>query len=197
MQMRMQWPRVPSTKTRVESVLQLTGPHLVVARPRLVVLAGLPASGKSTLARALGASTGISVLESDAVRKHLLPNPRLDNREHRAVFNVIERCALHLLQLHSSVLVDAMSLRDTERGVHYRLAARAGVNLTLVWVEVPEPVSPRPAARRPGRWATLGRHRRGLPVDEGRHAAATCAVYPRRWHSPHRARCRTITKDPR
>lgn len=46
--------------------------HLTVARVRLVVVAGLPGTGKSTIATALAESSGWSVIHSDLVRKGLL-----------------------------------------------------------------------------------------------------------------------------
>lgn len=47
-------------------------------RPVLWVVCGMPASGKSTIARELGRAFGISVLQSDMIRKQLFASPSAD-----------------------------------------------------------------------------------------------------------------------
>jgi len=53
------------------SLLNLTLRHLEAGRVRLVLVGGLPGTGKSTVAAALADSTGWSVLRSDEVRKDI------------------------------------------------------------------------------------------------------------------------------
>jgi len=53
------------------ALLDLAARHLEAARVRLVLVGGLPGTGKSTLAAALADATGWSVLRSDEVRKDL------------------------------------------------------------------------------------------------------------------------------
>src|SRR5207248_5092618 len=50
-------------------LLDLTARHLEAARVRLVLVGGLPGTGKSTVAAALADATGWVVLRSDEVRK--------------------------------------------------------------------------------------------------------------------------------
>ncbi|HVW31839.1 MAG TPA: AAA family ATPase [Acidimicrobiia bacterium] len=63
------------------SLLDLTVRHLEAARVRLVLVGGLPGTGKSTVAAGLADATGWSVLRSDEVRKdraglgHATPAP--------------------------------------------------------------------------------------------------------------------------
>ncbi|HEX6567917.1 MAG TPA: AAA family ATPase [Acidimicrobiales bacterium] len=58
-------------------LLDITLRHLEAARVRLVVVGGLPGTGKSTLARALGEALDATVLRSDEVRKELAGLPAL------------------------------------------------------------------------------------------------------------------------
>lgn len=54
------------------TLLDLARRHLEEGRVRLVLVGGLPGTGKSTIANAIGAATGWPVLHSDVVRKELL-----------------------------------------------------------------------------------------------------------------------------
>jgi len=77
-----------------------------------VWLTGLPASGKSTVARALAAELagkGIraAVLESDAVRREITPRPKYDGEEREAFYATLAYLA-RVLVLHGvPVIVDA------------------------------------------------------------------------------------------
>ena len=55
----------------VGDLLELARRHLEAGRVRLVLVGGLPGTGKSTLARRLGERTGWAVLASDVMRKQL------------------------------------------------------------------------------------------------------------------------------
>jgi aminoglycoside phosphotransferase family enzyme/predicted kinase len=56
---------------KAEALLDLCLAHLEAARVRLVLVGGLPGTGKSTLAAGLGAALGAEVLRSDVIRKEL------------------------------------------------------------------------------------------------------------------------------
>jgi len=109
-------------------------------RPRAfaVWLTGLPASGKSTVARALAAELagkGIraAVLESDAVRREITPLPKYSDEEREAFYATLAYIA-RVLVLHGvPVIVDATAnLRA------YRDRARAAIPRFLeVYVRCP------------------------------------------------------------
>jgi len=85
-----------------------------------VWLTGLPASGKSTVARALAAELdgkGIraAVLESDAVRREITPNARYGEAEREAFYATLAYLA-RVLVLHGvHVIVDATANRRAYR----------------------------------------------------------------------------------
>ena len=85
-----------------------------------VWLTGLPASGKSTVARALAAELagkGIraAVLESDAVRREISPQPKYDDAERDAFYSTLAYLA-RVLVLHGvPVIVDATANRRAYR----------------------------------------------------------------------------------
>jgi len=92
-----------------------------------VWLTGLPASGKSTVARALAAELagkGIqaAVLESDAVRREITPQPRYDDAERDAFYATVAYIAGVLVRHGVPVIVDATANRRS-----YRDRARAAI----------------------------------------------------------------------
>jgi len=85
-----------------------------------VWLTGLPASGKSTIARALAAELAgkgvrAAVLESDAVRREISPQPKYDDAERDAFYATLAYLA-RVLVLHGvPVIVDATANRRAYR----------------------------------------------------------------------------------
>ena len=85
-----------------------------------VWLTGLPSSGKSTVARALAAKLAekgirVAVLESDAVRREITPQPRYDDAERDAFYATLADLA-RMLALHGvPVIIDATANRRAYR----------------------------------------------------------------------------------
>ena len=134
---------------RVERVISLAAPlPAACADPALVVLSGLPGSGKTTFARRLREAVSIGVIESDAVRAALFASPRYTKAESGAVFEAIHGAAAELLRRGFSTLIDATNLIEAERAIMYRVAADAGGRLVVVRVTAPvELIRARLAAR--------------------------------------------------
>jgi adenylylsulfate kinase len=85
-----------------------------------VWLTGMPASGKSTIARALAAELagkGIraAVLESDAVRREITPNAAYGEEERDAFYATVAYLARMLVQHGVPVIVDATANRRVYR----------------------------------------------------------------------------------
>lgn len=106
----------------------------------LILLSGLPASGKTTFARAIAARTGARHVESDAVRRALFPAPRYVAKEHRRVFDAVERQARAALRAGRPAVVDATNLTVEDRRRFALLAQRRGVPLVAVRMVAPEAV---------------------------------------------------------
>lgn len=100
-------------------LLDIAHRHLVSGQVRLILVGGLPAAGKTTLARAVGDSLGAVVISSDRVRKERAGlDPRrsaaaafgegIYTSEHtRQVYDELLREARTLLGLGESVVLDA------------------------------------------------------------------------------------------
>lgn len=103
----------------------------------LVLMAGLPGSGKSTFARALAARTGAIILESDALRSLLFVAPVHSSRENASLFAAIRSAGAHLLAAGHGVIIDSTNLSNSDRAPFYALAENAGLSPQIVALHAP------------------------------------------------------------
>ena len=124
--------------------------------PRLVCVTGLAASGKSTVADALGVAAGRTVLSSDRIRKlragidpyeHAAPSAYGD-AESRAVYDELARRAATAIRREGGAIVDATFRRATDAD-----AFAAGAPAPPEWIicEAPPAVLIQRAAARAAR----------------------------------------------
>ncbi len=149
----------------VARILESIGtPTAKTARPALLVLVGLPATGKTHLASELSRRTGAVVLESDAIRSLLFQQRRYTRWESRRLFAAIHAAIDALLSDGASVILDATNLAEAERRPLYALAEQRDAKLVLAHVTAPRDVARERLARRAG---------------EDSHSEADVAVYQR------------------
>lgn len=120
-------------------------------RPVLVVMSGLPGTGKSTVARALAARFPLLHLETDALRGVLFPRPTYAAAENARLFPAVHRLIGALLDQRLPVLFDATNLGESSRRRLYRVADEREAVLALLSVVAPEGVVRERLARRAGR----------------------------------------------
>jgi predicted kinase len=100
---------------------------------RIIVLVGLPGSGKSTYVEKLAALT----ISSDAVRGLLADDPT-DQSIHGRVFRVMRYVLRQRLEVGRPVTyVDATHLTPRERAPYIRLGERYGCSVEAVFFDVP------------------------------------------------------------
>jgi predicted kinase len=123
---------------RLEAAL---GPLPVpIERPSLLILVGLPGSGKSHLARALAARYPAAILDSDALRGVLFEEPKHTENEHRRLFPAMHTLIDRLLGRAITVIVDATNLKEAHRRPYYKIAEKHGARVVLVQVTAPRRV---------------------------------------------------------
>lgn len=111
----------------------------MTAEPAFAVwITGLPASGKSTLSRALAEELQqrgirVCVLESDALRRVLTPSPRYDEAEREIFYGALVHIASLLAGHGVPVLIDATGNRRSWR----ERARRELPRFLEVYVECP------------------------------------------------------------
>ena len=109
--------------------------------PVLVMVSGLPDSGKSYLARRLAVELRAIVVESDRVRKALFPEPGYSAQESLANHGACREIIQLLLSRGVRVIYDTTNLVEIQREVVYNLAERNGAWLLIVHVVCPPGVT--------------------------------------------------------
>ncbi len=110
------------------------------AKPALIVVTGLPGTGKSYFCGKLAERLPIVVLESDALRKVLFSPPSYSPEESSHLFQAIHLLIERLLKKGVPLILDATNLSERHREYLYSIADRLGVKLVLVRVEAPAEV---------------------------------------------------------
>jgi len=130
-------------------LLQLALQHMEEARVRLVLVGGLPGTGKSTLAAALGERLPVVVLRTDEVRDQLAPRTgeqpygegRYSPRQVAATYDELLAQARTLLEHGESVVLDASWSSAAARARAREVAAATSTDLVELRCEAPADVA--------------------------------------------------------
>ncbi|WP_235219034.1 bifunctional aminoglycoside phosphotransferase/ATP-binding protein [Sphingobium sp. C100] len=119
-------------------------------KPRMIAIGGLSGTGKSTLARTLGAYVGrppgARILRSDILRKRLagvpsetpLPPSSYSAEASAAVYDTLGGLAQHDLAAGHAVIADAVFGTPDEREAIAEVAGRTECEFTGLWLELSE-----------------------------------------------------------
>ena len=121
----------------VESALLLPD-TATTAYPVLIIMSGLPGSGKSYLSQRVAQQLPAVVIQSDQVRKVLFPHPDYSAEESATVHRVCREVLGRLLRRGKRVVFDATNLVEFQREILYSLAEHCGAGLLIVRTVAPE-----------------------------------------------------------
>jgi len=131
----MESPQVVADARRLAVSLEpLPAPE---ARPAIIVVSGLPGTGKTCFCRRLAERLPLVILESDALRKQLFPAPAYSASESAYLFRTIYCLIEELSKKGMPVILDATNLEERHREHIYSIAERVNARLVLVQVEAP------------------------------------------------------------
>ena len=108
-----------------------------VSHPVMVVLVGLPGSGKSYFGRRLGERISIAHVESDWIRKFIFLTPVYNAKENNILFRTCHMLLERLLSQGVDILFDATNLVEANRERLYNIAYKTDARLILVKVGAP------------------------------------------------------------
>jgi predicted kinase len=108
-----------------------------VVRPVIVLVSGLPGTGKSFFCRKLTEKAPLLVLESDRLRKTLFTVPEYCTEESTRLFNACHTLIDTLLHEGVSIVFDATNLSEKHRERIYHIVDRSGAKLIIVEVRAP------------------------------------------------------------
>lgn len=152
--------QVPAEIGEARRLLRQCRSHLASAEVVLVIVGGLPASGKSTLAAAIGAAPGWLTIEADAVRKEITgvganPAPAafgegIYSAAHtEETYRTLLARADVALRHGESVVLDASFIDVRWRGDAAALAAKTHSRFVAVRCDAPRNVRERRLRKRP------------------------------------------------
>ena len=108
-------------------------------KPILILVCGLPGSGKSFFSKQLSKKIGVSHFNSDIIRKQLFPKARTySDTEKKMVYESLITQAKMCLKKGESVIIDATFYKNSLRTPFYDIASQLNMGLKIIYIHAEE-----------------------------------------------------------
>lgn len=105
-------------------------------KPILILLYGLPGSGKTNFSRQLTENINIAHINSDRIRGELFDKPRFDKEENDVITHLMDYMAEQFLNAGVSVIYDVNAMRFSQRRILRDMARKSHAQSVLVWLQI-------------------------------------------------------------
>jgi predicted kinase len=112
---------------------------LSLSRPLVVMVIGLPGSGKSFFARQFADMFGAPLISADFIRHALAPGSEYSPREDALVATLVQNEIAELFKTGKTFIVDGSVNSRAIRTAIERQATKHGYGKMVVWVQTDEP----------------------------------------------------------
>jgi len=121
---------------------------LSLSRPLVIMVVGLPGSGKSFFARQFADTFSAPVVSYDKLRSTIFPDPTFSRGEDAVLQDIADYEINELLKTHKTFIVDGGVNTRIERVAIERQARAHDYHTLIVWVQTDEPTSHMRATKR-------------------------------------------------
>ena len=105
-------------------------------KPLLIMLYGMPGSGKTFFARQLCDQVAAAHVQGDRIRDELFESPTYSKDENHIVASLMVYMTSEFLQAGISVVFDTNAMRMSQRRALRNLAIKAGAHPILLWLQI-------------------------------------------------------------
>jgi len=98
-------------------------------------MCGIPASGKSTIAKHIANRTNAVIVSSDEIRRELYPGQDYDIEQNRETFRILGHRFRAALKAGQNVIIDAVNRRPSERKKYAASAKKKGYRTICVFCD--------------------------------------------------------------
>lgn len=109
---------------------------IIPTKPILVLLYGMPGSGKTFFSRQLSEQLQVAHLQADRIRSELFQKPTYSKDENNVIASLMAYMTGEFLNNGVSVIYDVSSSRSSHRRVLRNLAAKYKAETIQVWLQI-------------------------------------------------------------
>lgn len=121
---------------------------LSLSRPLVIMVVGIPGSGKSFFARQFADTFSAPIVSYDKLRSSIFPDPTFSRDEEALIQDIADYETNELLKTHKTFIIDGGANTRAERIAIERQVKTHDYHTLIVWVQTDEPTSRMRATKR-------------------------------------------------